>query len=67
MILSPLVLFEVGATDPVVGNTIGFFWVEDADGVVRMVGIFDTALPMQMAGQGIPLSLVDLFPTGYGG
>ena len=67
MILSPNALFEVGASDPVVGNTIGSFWVEDAGGVVRMVGIFETPLPMQLAGQGIPLSLVDIFPTGYAG
>lgn len=67
MIISPQILFEVGDTDPVVGNTIGFWWLEDSTGVVRMVGVFDIALPMEMAGQSIPLNLIDLFPTGYTG
>jgi len=67
MILSPAVLFEVGVTDPVVPNVIGGFWIEDDNGVVRMVGIFADPLPMQLAGQGIPLNFVDLFPTGYTG
>lgn len=64
-ILSPAVLFEVGATDPVVGNTIGGFWLQDADGDIRMVGIFDPFLPMQLAYQAIPLNILDLFPTGF--
>lgn len=64
-ILSPAILFSTGVTDPVVPNTIGGFWLEDAAGVVRMVGIFDPALPMQIANQGIPLNLLDIFPTGY--
>lgn len=67
MILSPQVLFLVGDTDPVVGNTIGYWWLEDSGGVVRMVGVFDTPLPMEMAGQSIPLNIIDLFPTGYVG
>lgn len=67
MILSPQVLFEVGNTDPVIGNTIGYWWMEDAAGVVRMVGVFDTPLPMEMAGQSVPLNIIDLFPTGYTG
>ena len=66
-ILSPLVLFEVGAVDPVVGNDIGGFWLEDASGDVRMVGTFDPSLPMQFAGQGIPLTILDIFPTGFTG
>lgn len=65
MILSPQILFLVGDTDPVVTNTIGGFWVEDSAGTVRMVGILDPSLPMEMAGQSVPLNLVDIFPTGY--
>jgi len=66
-IIAPLVLFEVGAVDPATPNSIGGFWLEDAAGVVRLVGIFDPALPMQTAGQGIPLNILDLFPTGFTG
>lgn len=66
-ILSPAVLFTTGATDPVVTNSIGGFWLEDGAGNIRLVGTFDPALPMQLANQGIPLSIIDLFPTGYTG
>ena len=64
MIESPLVLFDTGATDPATGNVIGGSWLEDAAGKLRMCVIFDTPLPMQLAYQGIPISLVELFPTG---
>lgn len=67
MILSPGVLFTVGATDPVTPNTVGGFWLEDAAGDLRLVGMFEPTLPMQLAGQGIPLNLLDLFPTGFVG
>ena len=63
MIVSPLVQWDTGATDPVIGNDIGGAWLEDAAGVVRMVVIFDTPAPMQIANQGIPLNLADFFPT----
>jgi hypothetical protein len=66
-ILSPLVLFSVGPTDPVVTNDIGGFWLEDAGGIVRLVGKFDPILPMHLAFQAIPLNLLDLFPTGFTG
>lgn len=64
MIESPLVQFEVGATDPAVGNLIGGCWLQDSAAKIRATVIFTTPLPMQMANQGIPISLVDLFPTG---
>lgn len=67
MIASPLVQFSTGVTDPVVPNTIGGFWFEDAAGHVRGIGTFNPALPMQLANQGIDLNLVDLFPTGFNG
>lgn len=62
-IVSPLVQWTCAA-DQVVGNDIGGGWMEDAGGVVRMVWVYDTPLPMQLAFQGIPLSLIDFFPTG---
>ncbi len=67
MIASPLVQFAIGLTDPVVSNVIGGFWFEDADGNVRGIGTYDPTLPMGMAGQGIDVNLIDLFPTGYNG
>lgn len=63
MIGSPLVQFEVGNTDPVVGNSVGGFWIEDAAGVVRLVGIFDDPVPMQVAHAGLPINTYDVFPT----
>ncbi len=65
MIGSPLVQFEVGATDPVVGNVIGGYFVVDSAGKIRIAGTFDQPIPMQMAGQGIPINLVVLFPTNF--
>lgn len=64
MIGSPLVQFEVGAVDPVTPNTIGGFYVVDAGGKIRLVGVFDTPVPMQVAGQGLPINTYDVFPTG---
>lgn len=64
MIESPLVQFEVGASTPVTPNLIGGCYLVDAAGKLRATVIFTQPLPMQMAGQGIPISLVDLFPTG---
>jgi hypothetical protein len=66
-ILSPLVVFEVGASDPVLPNNIGGWWLQDAGGRVRIIGTFNPSLPMQLAGQGIPLSVLDIFPTGFTG
>lgn len=65
MIESPYAQFEVGLTDPVVGNLIGGCYVVDVGGVLRMAVAFDSPIPMQLAGQGIPLQLIDLFPTGF--
>lgn len=63
-IIMPLVLWDTGAADPAVGNDVGGAWIEDAAGKVRMVAVFDTPMPMQVAHDGIPLSLIDFFPTG---
>lgn len=62
-IVSPLVQWACAA-DQVVSNDVGGCWMEDAGGIVRMCVVFDTPLPMALADQGIPLSLVDFFPTG---
>lgn len=63
LISSPYFQFETGATDPTTANTIGGLWYEDATSRIRMTIIFDEALPMQVANQGIYGTLVDLFPT----
>ena len=63
MIGSPLVQFEVGAT-PTTTNIIGGAYLVDAGGVLRMAIIFTEPIPMQLDGQGIPINLVWLFPTG---
>jgi hypothetical protein len=65
MIGSPLVQFEVGDTDPTTPNLIGGCWVEDATGHVRLAVIFTAPVPMQVAGQGIPINLIELFPTNF--
>jgi len=63
MIGSPLVQFEVGAA-PSVTNVINGCYLVDAAGDLRMVVIFTSPIPMQLDGQGLPINLVWLFPTG---
>ncbi len=65
MIGSPLVQFETGVVDPVVGNVIGGWWIEDAAGKLRLAGTFDSPIPMQLAGQGIPINVIVIFPTNF--
>ncbi len=65
MIASPLVQFEVGAVDPVVTNTIGGWYMLDAAGNLRLAGTFESPIPMQLAGQGIPMNIYDIFPTNF--
>jgi hypothetical protein len=64
MILSPAVQFEVGPTDPVTQNMIGGLYLLDSAGALRLTIIFTEATPMQFAGQGIPIQIAWLFPTG---
>lgn len=64
MILSPLAQFDVGVTDPAVGNVIGGCYLVDAAGKLRLTVIFTQPIPMEMAGQGIPINLTMFFPTG---
>lgn len=66
-LVSPLLLWALGGTDPTTPNTVGGWWLEDAAGVVRMFGTFDPFLPMEIAYQSVPLFLYDLFPTGFTG
>lgn len=61
---SPLVQFAVGASDPTTPNLIGGCYIVDASGDLRQAVVFDQPVPMQVAGQGIPLNFVELFPTG---
>lgn len=63
MIGSPLVQFEVGAA-PATTNVINGCYLVDAAGDLRMVVIFTSPIPMQLDGQGLPINLVWLFPTG---
>ncbi len=64
MVTSPLVQFTTGDTDPVVGNIIGGAYIVDANTKLRMYVVFTQPIPMQVAGQGIPVSLTAFFNTG---
>ena len=64
MIQSPEVQFEVGGSDPTTPNVIGGAYLVDAGGKLRVTIIFTEPIPMQLAGQGIPINIVWLFPTG---
>lgn len=64
MIGSPLVQFAWAFVSGSVGNIINGCYVLDASGKNRYVVVFTAPIPMEVAGQGIPLNLVWLFPTG---
>lgn len=64
MIGSPLVQFTWAHVADDVGNLVGGAYVVDAAGKLRLTVIFTQPIPMQQAGQGIPINLVWLFPTG---
>jgi hypothetical protein len=38
--------------DPLVGNTIGGFWIEDTSGDVRVVGVYGPTRPLLLVGDG---------------
>jgi len=63
-IISPLEQFNVGLVNPVVGNLIGGCFLVDDQNRLRLTVIFTQAVPMQLAGQGIPITLTELFSTG---
>lgn len=62
MIASPQVQFL--STGSGVTNVIGGCYLVDANGDLRLTVTFTDTIPMQIAGQGILISLVWLFPTG---
>lgn len=64
MIGSPLVQFAWEFDEESVGNVIKGAYLVDAAGKLRLTVIFTDLIPMEMAGQGIPLNVVWLFPTG---
>lgn len=64
MINSPLLQWSWAFDTLGTGNDVGGLWVEDSTGALRMALIFTQPIPMQLAGQGLPVSLVILFPTG---
>lgn len=64
MVSSPTTQFTTGSSDPTVGNVIGGCWVEDSAGAVRLYVVFDQPVPMQLAYQGIPITLSNYFLTG---
>lgn len=64
MIGSPLVQFVWTHDTDDVQNVIGGCYLVDSAGKIRLTVIFTAPIPMQQAGQGIPINLVWLFPTG---
>lgn len=63
MIQSPLVQFFFPTGGAGVGNSVGGCYLVDAAGVLRLYVIFTQPIPMQVPGQGIPISLLWFFPT----
>lgn len=64
LISSTLLHYEWAHDTLDVGNQISGFYIVDAAGKNRLVGIFDTPIPMVMAYQGIEFYVNWLFPTG---
>lgn len=57
---------SVPAAPPVLENVQGA-WIETAAGDLHLCIVFDDVIPMGAAGQGFPLPLREVFPTGYTG
>lgn len=64
MIGSPLVQFAWEHDTDDVGNDVGGCYLVDSLGVLRLAIVFTQPIPMQVAGQGLPINLIMLFPTG---
>lgn len=62
-ITAPTVEF-VCATDQVVGNNIGGYWIEKAAGAVVLIRQFDDPVPMMNAHDGIVLTPTIVLPNG---
>lgn len=65
-ITAPTVQFAVGAPPITQTDVLGGFWVEDAAGNIRLVGTFPAPVPMELEGQGFPLNIKIVEPTGQG-
>lgn len=63
-ITAPTVQFDMGPAPIVATDIVGGFWLEDAAGLVRLVGTFAAPIPMEVLGQGFPLNLKIIEPTG---
>jgi len=63
---SPVVQFAWAHVDTDVGNVVAGFWLEDAAGILRMIGVLPVPIPLQGPGQGIPLTFKCVEPTGVG-
>lgn len=61
-IQSPLVQFVV-ATPATVTDLIGGWWLELADGTVIMAAQYGDPRPMQVPGQGLPITVQQVFPN----
>lgn len=61
---SPLVQFAWAHDTDDVGNTVSGGWVETAGGIIMLAFNFAQNIPMQQAGQGIPLNFIFPFDTG---
>jgi len=62
-ITAPTVQFAVDPA-PSATDIVGGFWLEDAAGDVRLVGQFAAPVPMEVEGQGFPLNIKIVEPTG---
>lgn len=63
-ISAPTVQFDVGPAPITATDIAGGFWLEDAAGLVRLIGTFAAPVPLEVLGQGFPLNLLLGFPTG---
>ena len=60
-IQSPLAQWVVGATPT--GNLVGGWWVEETGGALIVAAQFATPVPMEVTGQGLPVSVQLVFPN----
>ena len=63
-ITAPTVQFDMGPAPILATDLVGGFWLEDAAGDVRLVGTFGAPIPMEVLGQGFPLNIKLVDPTG---
>jgi hypothetical protein len=65
MIQSPQVQWAWAHATDDVGNTVGGMYLVDSTGKLRETLIFTNAVPMTGPGNGLPLSIILFFPTGF--